>query len=541
MQHKITVLAVVMALLVSGTVAVATVQNASAGNTDGSHEISECTTIDEPGEYEVVADITNESTERCIEISADNVTLEGNGHTIDGVNVEGTGVEAYGDNVTIRNVSVTGFAAGVLMYGPGVDPGTRTLTESRIFGNDDGVQVGGPDYVINNTIEDNEGYGVTSVRADTVVVRNNVVVDNGDVGVNLELSSGTLVDNRIAGNAGGGVHANLGHRVQENVQITSKNNVIVDNGAFGVDVEEVTFSSTGDRIVDNDGPGIATFGILTVDNATVVDNDGDGIKVGSNTLKELRTQFVVTDSEVKANAGDGIFLGTTRAFGGGEVHGSVIADNDGLGVNNTMSYVVNATGNDWGSDDGPSSPDDEDAPFEDPKTGALADGSGDQVSEFPNQPGVSNVHFTTEAPEDERADEEAYQIDLATGEVIEDLGEDDDAFYGTQGRLLQAKSLTADGELTRSHGVPQGMAMADDLRYGAISYDAETGEATVTVSLADDASNNATVTLAAYELPGETIEFQRDRADGQELVAHRTVTLSPGDSITLTIDLDGDE
>lgn len=47
-----------------------------------------------------------------------------------------------------------------------------------------------------------------------------------------------------------------------------------------------------------------------------------------------------------------------------------------------------------------------------------------------------------------------------------------------------------------------------------------------------------TVTLAAYELPGDDTEFQRDRADGQELVDHRTVTLGAGESATPVIDID---
>ena len=57
----------------------------------------------------------------------------------------------------------------------------------------------------------------------------------------------------------------------------------------------------------------------------------------------------------------------------------------------------------------------------------------------------------------------------------------------------------------------------DERSYDTASYNVETGEA----SLSDD----ATVILVASELPGDTTEFQRDRADGQQLVSRQSVTL----------------
>ncbi len=146
----------------------------------------------------------------------------------------------------------------------------------------------------------------------------------------------------------------------------------------------------------------------------------------------------------------------------------------------------------------------------------------------------------------------AYQIDVAAGQVIENLGVDgDDAddekdFYGTQGRLLQAQTVLADGTVTGSYMVP-GENVTKSLAgchvsYTPVSYDGETGEVTLSVSVDGDADcEGVTLTLAGYELPGDDTTFVRANADGQELVDYQTVTLGAGDSGTVTIDLDGDD
>lgn len=307
----------------------------------------------------------------------------------------------------------------------------------------------------------------------------------------------------------------------------------------------------------------------------------------------------MTDSDVVDNAGDGVHIDREDGeLGSAEIDDSVIAENGELGIDNEMTTVVNATGNYWGASDGPSSADDEDAPFTDPVTGEPADGSGDEVSEHPENSGQSNVHFdpflsdnpneddgeqdgdegdetdgdegeqdgdesdetdgnesdetdsdesddekegddSTERPSDERA----YQFDLAVGEVIEDIGEDDRAFYGRQGRLVRAMTFAGDGTTTGHHAAPESSyAEATggcDLTASQVDYDSETGEATATFHLNDDAEcEGLTVTFAAYELPGDDTTFVREHADDQELVDYETVTLEPGVEVTLTIDVD---
>ncbi len=77
-----------------------------------------------------------------------------------------------------------------------------------------------------------------------------------------------------------------------------------------------------------------------------------------------------------------------------EITSNVFAENTAYGIHNTYApgseKIVDARDNYWGAEDGPASP--EQTPLEDPRTGVLADGSGDVVSPGTDA-GVSNVAF----------------------------------------------------------------------------------------------------------------------------------------------------
>lgn len=98
----------------------------SAGGLDRK-QISSCSTIDEPGRYELTSEITNGGGTRisqsCIEIRSGNVILDGNGHVIDGRGTSHTiGVavrtseNSSNKEVRIENVTVTDWHKGVAFH-----------------------------------------------------------------------------------------------------------------------------------------------------------------------------------------------------------------------------------------------------------------------------------------------------------------------------------------------------------------------------------------------------------------------------------------
>jgi len=548
------IFAVVFAALtvLSGAVAgVAVTGSAQAAPQD----ISSCTVIEESGEYRLTNDLTATGDFACLEVSADNVTIDGNGYTVANDSGPDYGVWTMGQDTVLSDVTVDGFDTGFRVEDTtGATAVGSTFTDNRI-----GM----------GTI-----FGGIAVE-DSLFERNTVGVSTAEAGLDSTNSVYRLND----------------------VGISAEGDV----------------SSQGDDVVENAGDGISVQGSMTADDTRVVDNGGNGIVFDEYGIFPGQEQtLTISGSAISDNAEDGIFVpedGSSDGESDGQTHvvdGSVIADNGGLGVNvEAGNPVANATGNYWGASDGPSS-ETTDA-LEDPETGTLADGSGDAVSEG-SEAGISNVHFDeylTENPfaddgdsgtddgddsdesddsddsdesngsdesndseesddsqesdnsdssnesddaasgDDASADGPAYQIDVAAGDVIETLGDDAEDFYGTQGRLLQAQTVLEDGTVTSTHMVPTGEVTTDlggcMVSYTPVSYDGDSGDVTLSVSVADDTDcEGVTLTLAGYELPGDDTTFVREHADDQELVAYETVMLDAGQSGTVTIDLSDD-
>ncbi len=86
------------------------------------NEISECTNITSSGTYYLTQDIINSGTSKCINIQANNVILDCQGHTIDGDDVADYGIYIYRDseqttNITIKNCIVSDWdTANIYIY-----------------------------------------------------------------------------------------------------------------------------------------------------------------------------------------------------------------------------------------------------------------------------------------------------------------------------------------------------------------------------------------------------------------------------------------
>ncbi|WP_435078070.1 PGF-CTERM sorting domain-containing protein [Halococcus sp. AFM35] len=104
---------VVFALVAAGVAGTAGAQSAPT-------PIDSCRTIADDGEYVLTSDIENSSQSTCVQILSSDVVFDGGGHTIDGANAsESVGVKVNNSltslsNVTVRNVSTTGWTTGVL-------------------------------------------------------------------------------------------------------------------------------------------------------------------------------------------------------------------------------------------------------------------------------------------------------------------------------------------------------------------------------------------------------------------------------------------
>lgn len=325
----------------------------------------------------------------------------------------GRGLRANGANNTVVGNelrdnagigSVDGTGGTVVNNTLGSTPFRVGATETRIADNtlaDATLFVeGNATAVENNTLDESTlATSGTLIRVSDNRLRNSTITVGGDPLTDSTISGNSLENSSVVMNEDG-----LLLSVPVN-NLTIRTND-VEHGS--ITLGRATNSTIRGNTVIGGESGLRLVGPLdgTVVEGNVLANNTDGIHVGT------WSDLVVRHNDITNNS-DGIHVAFSRFKGYDPpsdssdascpsdprqnlsiaIYDNNFANNTAFGVHNTENSTVNATNNYWGASDGPSSNEtDEDAPFEDPKTGALADGGGSAVSEGP-EAGVSNVRF----------------------------------------------------------------------------------------------------------------------------------------------------
>lgn len=419
---KITILATVLVLIASvSAVHIGTDPGAATGNGidaagTAPTSIDSCTTIDEPGRYVLTENVSGYGGGYCITIESSDVVLDGNGHTIDASETNGVLVNGSegAENVTIRDLRVHGLiAASAGTFGVIVENASDT-TVANVTVEDAfvGVEVHeSSDVTIRNVTAEGEEsthgssfFGVGSLNSENVTIADSTVgtfsVKIMADGQNITVRNNTIdhdfmlspVSDTVA------IQVSASQSTIHGNEIRSGDNswghgITLSGNATGTHITENTISITGDS-----GIRVNTTG--TSDASNVIAN---------NTIESAEVGVYVVENSIPLDIEYNEFPNTKKGirinhrascYGIGEgadvvsVHWNSF-EGTRVGINNLDDGVVNATNNYWGASNGPASANDTDAPFEDPETGTLADGDGSAVSEHPNEPGVSNVHFDT--------------------------------------------------------------------------------------------------------------------------------------------------
>jgi len=241
----------------------------------------------------------NQSSNNCILINADNITLDCNGSAIVGYGFDKFGIRVVPNqkNIIIRNCQITNYSSGISI----------SSSENIIL--------------LNNTIYGNLGHGIlVSSLSSNISIFNNTIYNNSLYGIYLYSSSNNFITgNEIFNNSYFGIRLNY----------ESSNNLITDNFVHG-NLRHgfyLSVDSTNNSIYENFAYQNLEYGILisspnnVIDNNIVYENVKSGIGILSNSS-------VVSNNTIYQNAIYGIFASSSS---NNSISGNTVFNNSAYG------------------------------------------------------------------------------------------------------------------------------------------------------------------------------------------------------------------
>ncbi|EMA65659.1 right-handed parallel beta-helix repeat-containing protein, partial [Halorubrum kocurii] len=353
------------------------VRMVTGGGDESPDPIEGPTTIDEPGRYVVADDLSAEGD--GIEIAANDVTIDGRGHRLEGDGRRaGIRIRDGARGVAVENLTVRDFRRGVdVGWGSSL-----TLSAATIEGNAaDGVRSDGEAEIECDgvTIGRNGGSGV-DVYDGRVSIRDCEIRENAERALDASARATAVVVDSVVADNGGGVllPATGGSRVERAL--------IEGNDGAGLETPPVGRASVG----GNDG-SLRTA--APVDRSPIEANGGPHLRSAPVGSPSLDDPVLVRHCEVRGNAGPGIehangFLevrdcalvgnGVGYRLRAGAEFEAVLRDNvieeneEGGAVADATPFPrpIDATCNWWGDETGPRH---RDNPLDDPNGQSVSD------------------------------------------------------------------------------------------------------------------------------------------------------------------------
>jgi len=314
-----------------------------------SYNITSCVVISNSGVYTVSNDILNSSSTACIEITSDDVTIDGQGYTIDGVDTAST-YGVYGDlggsnkilNLTIKNLTLSDWERGIYFW-----RGEGLITNNTIISNSRGVYftagvTGTPRVNITyNRFENNTDDSIAINWYNNNLIEGNTILNSGDDGMLLGSSDyNTIQHNTVRNSTGRGISLDDVNTVYNNTLINNEygvsgnvagGNNVTGNTIMGSSKDGIWFATTSSEHIENNiinntgGNGINLFtntGDSNIINNTIISTSGYGIYIDSgnnidiinNTLTNSSEEFRVDINAINVTLIDNLFEDVLNSF-----------------------------------------------------------------------------------------------------------------------------------------------------------------------------------------------------------------------------------
>ncbi len=305
-------------------------------------DISGCSNLNQPGTtYLLTADITNSATSYCMNISANNVTLDCQGHNIDGDDLADYGIyisrsSSQTTNVTVRNCNVTDWDVAniYLYYANGNNLTNVTSTSSPYYGF---YLSSSNSITISNSTANSNYYGFYLISSNSITISNSTVNSNSQSGFFISSSNNNTISNST-------VNSNS----QSGFYLFSSNNNTISNSTVNSNTWYGFYLSSSNSItISNSTANSNYYGFYlsssnnnTISNSSIHNNTNYGIYLSSAGLNGANIIY----NNLFNNTNNFYFTGTvyTNYWNTTKQSGTRIYSNGNqIGGN----YWTNSTGN----------------------------------------------------------------------------------------------------------------------------------------------------------------------------------------------------
>lgn len=310
--------------------------------------------------------------DKGIVIGADEITLDLNGHTIDG-DGNGVGVDntAGHDGVTIKRGSVRDFVEGVLIVGASENRLRDLSTSHQAHGgigvaesvdiqvernssvaNAVGIFVGGSRdiRVEHNVVSDSEFSGIVLFESENIrIAENSVSGSRNDAGIGIYPGNNNVIERNSISDSAAGITLAFGsadNLVRKNAVSGNGDGVILDVGTHDNRVTENTLRDSffgGVEIVGSDDNVIAQN--------SIVGNNADGSEAGIHVLswpddpRETSDRNLISKNTLVGNTGDGILVDADQSENVIERNWASENTDDGIDVDAMATTLTKNTAN----------------------------------------------------------------------------------------------------------------------------------------------------------------------------------------------------
>jgi parallel beta-helix repeat protein len=210
------------------------------------------------------------------------------------------------------------------------------ILNNTVVNNNSGIFLSESEYnqIIENTVRNNMGNGISIEFGGSNEVNNNVI-ENNDVGITVAFSSRNyLVNNEVAHNVG------IGIQLSTTRSDHLENNTISNNAQTGINaIRGDLFSIINNQIIENGGGGIRAADTIwyagdaraEIIGNEIISNNGTGIQINDS------NEFEIRGNKIQETVGSGIFLWDTFR--------NIIEDNEIIGSSDFGIELINSADN----------------------------------------------------------------------------------------------------------------------------------------------------------------------------------------------------